>query len=212
LGTTALWVRDVSPDEPDGGACPSHLGAESPLPPAYWGRPSGLNCLDRVVESVWDEGWSHHITRLMVLSNLATLLDVSPRELTDWFWVAYIDAYDWVVEPNVLGLGTYAVGPLFTTKPYVSAANYIHRMSDYCKTCRFDPKRDCPVSDLYWAFLARHRDLLERNPRMANIYRTVRANRGERTAAAMDAFVQIRSALIEGEELRPQQGALKTTI
>ncbi|NIT96742.1 MAG: deoxyribodipyrimidine photolyase, partial [Actinobacteria bacterium] len=94
----------------DGGAAPSLLGADGPLPPAFWGTPSGLHCLDSVVSDVWREGWSHHITRLMVLSNLATLLDVEPRELADWFWVAYTDAYDWVVEPNVLGMGTFAAG------------------------------------------------------------------------------------------------------
>ena len=197
------WVREVSPGEPEGGARPSFLGAETPLPPAYWGKASGLNCLDRIVADVWNEGWSHHITRLMVLSNLATLLDVSPRELTDWFWVAYVDAYDWVVEPNVLGLGTYAVGPLFTTKPYVSGANYIHRMSDYCEGCRFDPKRNCPFSKLYWAFLERHRDVLEKNPRLANIYRTLRARHQQGSAPTQEAFVQIRDALVRGEELRP---------
>ena len=69
------------------------LDAHTPLPPAFWGTESGLNCLDTVVESVWDEGWSHHITRLMVLANLATLLDIDPRQLTDWFWVAYIDNF-----------------------------------------------------------------------------------------------------------------------
>ena len=95
---------------PDAGARPSALGAALPLPAAYWGAPSGLNCLDTVVRQVVDEGWSHHITRLMVLSNLATLAGYSPRELADWFWIAYIDAYDWVVEPNVLGMGTFGDG------------------------------------------------------------------------------------------------------
>ena len=95
------------------------------------GEASGLNCVDRIIENVWAEGYSHHITRLMVLSNLATLFDVSPRELSDWFWAAYTDAYDWVVEPNVLGMGTFAVGDIMTTKPYVSGAGYISRMSDY---------------------------------------------------------------------------------
>ena len=101
--------------------------------------------LDRVVADVWRDGYSHHITRLMVLGNLATLLGVSPRELTDWFWVAYTDAYDWVVEPNVLAMATYGTGELMTTKPYVAGSAYIHRMSDYCRQCRFDPATDCPV-------------------------------------------------------------------
>ena len=142
------------------------LGCDTPLPPAYWGEQSGLACLDTVVSDVWAEGYSHHITRLMILSNLATLLDVRPRELTDWFWVAYTDAYDWVVEPNVLGMGTYALGGLMTTKPYVSGAAYINRMSDYCGLCAFNPKTDCPFASLYWAFLARHEAVLKSNPRL----------------------------------------------
>lgn len=137
-----------------------------PLPAAFWGKPSGLACLDRVVQDVWREGWSHHITRLMILCNLATLLEVSARELSDWFWVAYIDAFDWVVEPNVLGMGTFSLGPVMTTKPYISGSAYIDRMSDYCGSCQFHPKRDCPVTRLYWHYLGRHHQSLADNPRM----------------------------------------------
>ena len=206
------WLAGADDGEPDGGAAPSYLGGDTPVPPAYWGTPSGMNCIDRVVSAVWRDGWSHHITRLMVLSNLATLLDVSPRELTDWFWVAYVDAYDWVVEPNVLGLGTYAVGPLFTTKPYVSGGNYIHRMSDYCPNCRFDPRKNCPFTTLYWAFLQRHRDLLERNPRLSNMYRNARWRSDAGKGAAQDAFVQIRDALVRGEELVPAASQPKLNL
>ena len=72
-----------------------------PLPPVFWGQAiSGLRCLDHTIETVWREGYSHHITRLMVLGNLATLLDLDARELSDWFWVAYTDAYDWVVRDD----------------------------------------------------------------------------------------------------------------
>lgn len=102
----------------------------------------------------------------MALSNLSRLLDVSPREFTDWFWVAYTDAYDWVVEPNVLGMGTYAVGELMTTKSYVSGAAYLNRMSDYCNHCQFKPRTDCTFTNLYWSFLVRHRALLKDNPRL----------------------------------------------
>jgi deoxyribodipyrimidine photolyase-related protein len=164
-GFRRLPGQPVSPA--DAPAAPSHLGADRPLPPVFWGgADSGLACLDRVVKDVWREGWSHHITRLMVLSNLATLLDVSPRALTDWFWVAYTDAFDWVVEPNVLGMGTFAAGGLMTTKPYVAGAPYIDRMSDYCRGCRFDPKSTCPVTPLYWAFLERHREKLAATGRL----------------------------------------------
>jgi len=177
----------------------SALGASSPLPPAYWGTRSGLACLDHVVASVWREGYSHHITRLMVLSNLATLLGLDPRELTDWFWVAYVDAYDWVVEPNVLGMGTFALGDLFTTKPYISGAAYIHKMSDYCGSCAFDPKKDCPFTRLYWAFLARHADQFARNPRMAGPVASVRKRSAAERAEDHRVFERVRDALSRGE-------------
>ncbi|WP_109487089.1 cryptochrome/photolyase family protein [Occallatibacter savannae] len=160
------------------GAAPAALHASLPLPAAYWGVKSGLHCLDTVVEQVIDEGWSHHITRLMVLSNLATLCGFSARELTDWFWIAYVDAYDWVVETNVLGMGTYADGGVTATKPYVSGAAYINRMSNYCGHCRFDPKQStgsdsCPFTALYWTFLERNRDVLGNNFRLQMPYRTL---------------------------------------
>ncbi len=160
------------------GATPSYLGAALPLPAAYWGVTSGLNCLDISVKQVVREGWSHHIQRLMVLSNLATLCGFSPRELTDWFWFAYVDAYDWVVEPNVLGMSTYADGGLTATKPYISGAAYINRMSDYCRDCRFDPKKNvgpdsCPFTALYWTFLDKHEQKLRSNSRLKMPYATL---------------------------------------
>jgi deoxyribodipyrimidine photolyase-related protein len=181
-GYRRVAVRQESKvrDEADvsAGARPAALGAELPLPAAYWGAKSGLHCLDTVVQQVIDEGWSHHITRLMVLSNLATLCGFSARELTDWFWIAYVDAYDWVVETNVLGMGTYADGGVTATKPYVSGAAYIHRMSNYCGQCRFDPKKStgeqsCPFTALYWTFLERNREVLEGNSRLQMPYATL---------------------------------------
>ena len=200
--------------DPEGGAMPSALGASEPLPPAYWGAPSGLACLDRVVADVWAEGYSHHITRLMVLANLATLLGVSPRQLTDWFWVAYTDAYDWVVEPNVLGMGTYAVGDLMTTKPYVSGAAYIARMGDYCAHCGFDPKTTCPITPLYWAFLARHEGRLRDNVRLRLPLEALRKRPVARREDDSRTFQRVRAALTAGRALsghatdaaRPQWG------
>jgi len=165
--------------DPYAGATPSALHASLPLPAVYWGVKSGLHCVDTVVGQVVEEGWSHHITRLMVLSNLATLCGFSPRELTDWFWVAYIDAYDWVVEPNVLGMATYADGGLTATKPYVSGAAYINRMSNFCGHCRYDPKKSigvdsCPFTALYWTFLERNEAILASNFRMKMPYNMLR--------------------------------------
>jgi deoxyribodipyrimidine photolyase-related protein len=197
------WGACDAPAPIDGGARPNALGADLPLPPAYWGKRSGLGCLDQVVADVWAEGWSHHITRLMVLANIATLLGVSPRELTDWFWVAYADAYDWVVEPNVLAMGTFAVGDLMTTKPYVSGAAYIRSMSDHCATCAFDPNGDCPITSLYWHFLHRNRAALSGNERVAMAVASVARRSNDRRARDERVFVHVRDVLIRGERLTP---------
>ena len=193
-----------APQDALGQAAPSYLGSERPLPPVYWGNaPSGLHCLDSVVDGVWAEGMSHHITRLMVLSNLATLLDVSPRALTDWFWEAYIDAYDWVVEPNVLAMGSFGVGDLMTTKPYVAGAAYIHRMSDYCDACAFHPKKNCPITPLYWAFLGRHRDALEGNHRIAMPLRSEARRKDAQKKHDRRCYERVSGLLADGGRLTP---------
>jgi len=198
------WVSGREPGSPDGGAAPSYLGADRSLPPAFWGERSGLHCLDRVVSDVWRDGYSHHITRLMVLSNIASLLEVSPRELTDWFWAAYTDAYDWVVEPNVLGMGTFAVGDLITTKPYISGAAYINRMGDYCAECVFDPEVSCPLTPLYWAYLDRHAEILRRNPRL----RVMMASLGRRSLSQrqrdQQVYTTLSQVLTRGERVTPE--------
>ena len=186
---------------------PNALGAKNPLPAAYWGTPSGLACLDRVVTDVWREGWSHHITRLMILGNLATLLDVSPRALSDWFWVAYIDAFDWVVEPNVLGMDNFAMGDRMVTKPYVAGAPYIDRMSDYCGSCAFSPKETCPVTPLYWAFLERHRTALAHVPRMLVPLAALKKRAEDRRSADRQTFEDVSAALREGRALSPPKVA-----
>ena len=186
-----------------GAAAPSHLGAHQPLPPTFWGgAPSGLACLDDTVSAVWEEGYSHHITRLMVLSNLATLLDIDPRALTDWFWAAYIDAYDWVVEPNVLGMGTFALGELMTTKPYVAGSAYLDKMGDLCGRCAFKPGVDCPITPLYWAFLTRHAEKLRRNPRVAGPVAAALARDPARKAEDARIFAEVSATLAGGERLR----------
>ena len=199
-----------------GEAGPNQLEARNSLPAAYWSgasaksedggaawppAPSGLACLDHVVDQVWREGWTHHIPRLMVLSNLANLLDVSPRELNHWFWVAYVDAFDWVVEPNVLGMGTFAAGDLMTTKPYISGAAYIDRMSDFCGDCRFHPKRSCPITPMYWAYLERNASRLEDNPRMARALASVAKRAPERKAHDARVFARVVSTLAEARSL-----------
>lgn len=198
------WTTLSLPGEPDGGAAPSFYDEDMPVPPAYWGERSGLACLDAVISQVWDEGYSHHITRLMILTNIASLLDVSPREITDWFWAAYLDAYDWVVEPNVLAMGTYAVGDLMTTKPYVSGAAYIHKMSDYCGLCAFNPRANCPLTRLYWAYLARHRRIFEGNPRMNTPLASLKKRPKSQQNQDRAIFRRLSAMLTSGETVEPE--------
>lgn len=198
--------KEWSPSESeklDGGARPDHLEQGVPVPAAYWGQESGLLCLDQVVREVWDSAYGHHITRLMVLSNLAALLDLDPRALTDWFWVAYTDAYDWVVEPNVLGMGTFATGELMTTKPYVSGTPYINKMSDYCPTCSFHPKKNCPVSNLYWAYLERHKEKFGGIFRLNMPLRTLSKRSPEKKRQDKQIFEWISDSLANGKALSP---------
>lgn len=166
------FVRHVFEEHADDYASTNALAAELALPDWYWGEPSGMHCVDDTVRSVLRTGHSHHITRLMVLSNLATLLGVNPHALNDWFWFAYVDAYDWVVTPNVVGMGTFADGGIFATKPYIASGRYIRKMGpSLCANCRYDSARSdgptaCPFNHLYWDFLERNGSAFAGNPRM----------------------------------------------
>jgi deoxyribodipyrimidine photolyase-related protein len=149
------------------------LGNDRSLPPAFTGQaPTRMRCLAEAVAGIEQRGWLHHIQRLMILANLANLCGVDPRALTEWMRASFVDAADWVMVPNVVGLAMWADAGGMATKPYVSGGAYVDRMSDYCGDCPFDPKRRagdraCPFTSLYWDFLARHRERLAGNPRMA---------------------------------------------
>ncbi len=149
------------------------------LPPAFTGEATtAMRCVQVTLDGLEERGWIHHIQRLMILSNFANLYGVHPAYLRDWMRERYVDGADWVMGPNVMGMGLWADGGRMATKPYVSGGAYVNRMSDYCGDCRFDPKRRtgddaCPFTTLYWDFLARHRDHLEGNARMARQYSTL---------------------------------------
>jgi deoxyribodipyrimidine photolyase-related protein len=148
------------------------LGAQRKLLPLY-GEPSRtqMRCVRDALDSVEAHGYAHHIQRLMVLGNLALLAGVDPRALTDWMQVSFIDGAEWVMWPNVLGMALFADGGRMSTKPYAAGGAYIHRMSDACGRCPYDPKqrtgpKACPFSTLYWDFHARHEARLQKNPRL----------------------------------------------
>ncbi len=143
-----------------------------PLPAFYWdAQKTQMNCLHQVLAQVERTGYAHHIQRLMVLSNFALISGISPQEIEAWFHGAFIDAYDWVMQTNVIGMGQFADGGILASKPYASSANYINKMSDYCKDCVYKPTKRtgenaCPFNFFYWDFLARHRERLKSQGRM----------------------------------------------
>ncbi|RDC71838.1 cryptochrome/photolyase family protein [Rhodovulum sp. 12E13] len=153
------------------------LQHDRPLPPMFWGAATDMRCIAETVGQVRDEGYAHHIQRLMVTGNFALLAGLAPREVHDWYLAAFVDAYDWVMAGNTIGMTQFADGGVVASKPYVSSGNYIAKMSNYCDHCAYSVKTKtgagaCPFNLLYWAFLHRHRDRFEKNPRMAQMYAT----------------------------------------
>ncbi|GMA88638.1 hypothetical protein GCM10025868_38880 [Angustibacter aerolatus] len=136
----------------------------------------GAACLSDVVGDVREHGWTHHIPRLMVLGNYAMQRGWDPLAVTDWFHRAFVDGYDWVMVPNVVGMSQHADGGLMATKPYAAGGAYINKMSDYCRGCRYDPRKRlgedaCPFTAGYWTFIDRHRDRFAKNHRMTQAVR-----------------------------------------
>lgn len=149
----------------------NHWQAERPLPEWFWQGQSGMRCLDTTIATVWRHGYSHHIERLMLISNFCVLAGIDPVAVNHWFLAGYIDAYDWVMWPNVSGMGLNADGGLIATKPYIASATYIKKMGDYCGSCHYNPAlrhgtAACPFNLLYWNFLLTHEQTLRANPRM----------------------------------------------
>ncbi|WP_370289428.1 cryptochrome/photolyase family protein [Nocardioides sp.] len=135
-------------------------------------KATDARCLSHTLDQIAEHGWVHHIPRLMVLGSYALQRGWAPEQVTDWFHRAFVDGYDWVMVPNVVGMSQHADGGVMATKPYTSGGAYISSMTDHCKPCAFDPKKRtgenaCPFSAGYWWFLDRHRARFEPNHRMA---------------------------------------------
>lgn len=153
------------------------FGHTRPLPGFYWTAETGMACVRAAVTQTREQAYAHHIQRLMVTGNFAMLAGIDPHELHEWYLSVYADAYEWVELPNTVGMSQFADGGLLASKPYAASGAYIDRMSNYCGSCRYDVKqrtgpRACPFNALFWDFIARHRDRIGRNPRMAQMVRT----------------------------------------
>lgn len=153
------------------------LGATRALPAAYWGGATKMTCMAASIAQTQQMAYAHHIQRLMVTGNFALLAGISPQAVHHWYLSVYIDAFEWVEAPNVLGMSQFADDGIIASKPYVSSGAYINRMSDYCGSCAYNVAQKtgegaCPFNALYWDFLIRHRARFARNARMGQMYRT----------------------------------------
>ena len=137
-------------------------GFDRSIPPSFWDASTGIPPVDTVIRRVLQTGYCHHIERLMVLGNFMLLCEFDPDEVYRWFMELFIDAYDWVMVPNVYGMSQFADGGLMSTKPYISGSNYIRKMSDYASGDW------CEVWDgLYWRIIDKHLDYFKNNRRTA---------------------------------------------
>jgi deoxyribodipyrimidine photolyase-related protein len=160
---------------------------ERELTTAWYSGETGIPPLDDVITSVQALGWAHHIPRLMVLGNLMTLCEIRPQAAHSWFMEMFVDSSEWVMGPNVYGMGLFSDGGIFATKPYICGSNYLLKMSDYkkgdwCET----------VDGLYWRFIDKHRDFFAGNPRLALMPRALDrldSERRKRIFAAAEKFI-----------------------
>ena len=140
----------------------------------------------------------------MVLGNFALIAGVDPRELNEWFLACYVDALDWVVTPNVMGMSQYADLGGFTSKPYAASGNYMNRMSDHCGSCSFNPKKTvgadaCPLNSLYWDFIDRHIDRWRGNHRMGLVVSNWERRDPEKREEILERAREVSAALDRGE-------------
>jgi deoxyribodipyrimidine photolyase-related protein len=144
---------------------------KGPIPSWYWTGNTKMNCLKHAISQSLEHAYAHHIQRLMITGNFALLAGIHPDEVDNWYLGIYIDAFEWVEITNTRGMSQFADGGIVGSKPYVSSAAYINKMSDYCGNCHYsyDKKvgeKACPFNSLYWNFFDQHAEKLRSNPRL----------------------------------------------
>ena len=190
------YVRGVYWAQMPGYATSNAFAHTTPLPEWFWTGQTGMRCVAQAIGESLEHAYAHHIQRLMVIGNFALLAGLDPAAVHRWYLGVYIDAFEWVELPNTIGMSQFADGGLLATKPYVSGAAYIDRMSDYCKGCRYDRRqrtgaRACPFNSFYWDFFERNAALLSRNHRLATVYRQLeKFGTAERAALRTQAAAQ----------------------
>jgi deoxyribodipyrimidine photolyase-related protein len=153
----------------------NYFGHTRKLPHYYWNADTHMNCIKHAVQNSLNQAYAHHIQRLMVTGNFALLAGISPDEVDAWYLGIYIDAIEWVEITNTRGMSQFADGGIVGSKPYISSANYIDKMGNYCENCFYDKSKKygdkaCPFNSLYWNFYDQHRSLLKNNQRVSMMY------------------------------------------
>ena len=170
------YMRGIYWQEMPGYKKLNKLDNKNTLPDFYWTGKTQMNCLHHSVSNSLENSYAHHIQRLMILGNFALLAQVNPDAVDKWFLGVYADAIEWVQLPNTRGMSQWADGGIVATKPYVSSAAYIHKMSNYCDNCSYDKSKRiganaCPFNSLYWNFLDDKKTYFKTNNRMAMMLR-----------------------------------------
>ncbi|MCE7068023.1 cryptochrome/photolyase family protein [Dyadobacter sp. CY326] len=145
----------------------NYWGFTRKIPESFWTGTTGIEPVDIVIKKVLKTGYCHHIERLMVIGNFMLLCEFDPDDVYRWFMELFIDAYDWVMVPNVYGMSQFADGGLMATKPYISGSNYLMKMSDFSKG-EWQPIWD----GLFWRFMDKQRNFFLKNPRLGMLIRT----------------------------------------
>ena len=162
------FIRGVYQEKSDIELGSNYWNHSNKLNSNWYDGTTGLTPLDDIINMVNQYGYTHHIPRLMILSNILTLSEIDPREIYRWFMEMFVDSSEWVMVPNVFGMGTFADGGIMSTKPYTCGSNYVLKMSNYKK----GPW--CEILDgLYWRFTEKHRNFYESNPRLSILTRSL---------------------------------------
>jgi len=161
------------------------------LPDWFWTGKTKMNCLKDAITQSLEFAYAHHIQRLMITGNFALLAGVHPDEVDAWYLGIYIDAIEWVEITNTRGMSQFADGGIVGTKPYVSSAAYIDKMSHYCGNCFYKKalktgEKACPFNSLYWNFYDKHEDKLSKNPRIGMMYNVWRKMKPEDKASLLE--------------------------
>ncbi|MCG8671675.1 MAG: cryptochrome/photolyase family protein [Pseudomonadales bacterium] len=154
----------------------NYFNAQTKLPEFFWSGDTQMRCMSKAIGQSLTHAYAHHIQRLMITGNFCLIAGIDPFEVHEWYLGIYIDALEWVEAPNTLSMSQFADGGKLASKPYSCGGNYIHKMSDHCKSCHYSVTKkhgegSCPFNSLYWHFLDRHEPLLGKNHRLSMIYR-----------------------------------------